>query len=140
MNLKDLTQQLTDQELITLQNALSNAITVHLDWFSEVNKAFICNTETPQSYCNSNHPYQHCKFGKWYDGITNKLITENKNFKLIGLYHQDVHMIVCSLIDELEEKSYISEINYQALLESQKNFFEKLIYFTISISEAISRK
>ena len=138
MNLKNLTQQLTKQELIPLQTALSHAITVHLRWFGEVNKAFICNTNAPQGFCDNDQPYQHCKFGKWYSGVTNIKITENEEFKLIGLYHQDVHMIVCSLIDELKEKRSISEVNYRALLESQNHLFEKLIYFTLSISEAIN--
>lgn len=122
MPMKELSYQFTRQELKSIQTAVSNAISLHLCWLGEVNKVFICNSGDTQSYCDRNFPYKHCKFGQWYDGVTNKKLIDNEDFKLIGLFHQDVHMIVCALIEELNENQSISEKNYKAFLECQNTF------------------
>ena len=139
MQTNEFYSQLTEQDLDSLQAELSNAISVHLHWVGEVNKAIIFNSGDFQGYCDSDSPYKHCKFGQWYDHVANKKIIDNEDFKLIGLFHQDVHMIVCSLMDEISETQTIPDQYYSAFLESQNNFFEKLIDFSISVS-GISRK
>ncbi len=133
----ELTQQLSRMELESLTDSLEVAVTTHLDWLSNVNKALVCNDVDALHLCPEGESYRRCQFGRWYYSVTNAILTEDAVFKKLGVLHRDMHIKVFELIKILMNADEISLQRYQQFVDLQGDFFEVLTLLAKDSAESL---
>ncbi len=133
----ELTQQLKRMELESLTDALEVAVTTHLNWLSNVNKALVCNDVGTLHLCPEGDSYKCCQFGRWYYSVTNTILTEDTIFKKLGRLHKDMHIKVYQLIKKLVSTDKITLEYYQQFIDLQGDFFEVLTLLSKDSAESL---
>ena len=89
-NYNTLFQQLTLNELDGYVRELQLAIENHARWMAQVNRVLICRLP-PAPNDLAERPDHLCKFGHWYHGINNPVLTTLESFRAINPVHQKMH-------------------------------------------------
>lgn len=122
----ELSQQLNRIELESLTDSLEIAVTTHLNWLSNVNKALVCNDAAALHLCPEGESYKRCQFGKWYYQVTNTILIEDPMFQKLGALHKEMHIKAFELINKLTNAQAITLECYQRFVDVQSVFFEVL--------------
>jgi hypothetical protein len=83
-------QRLSSSELEAYAVELEQAIENHARWMAQVNRVLVCKLP-PDENDLAEEPDQLCKFGHWYHGIDNPVLTTLESFRAIDPVHRQVH-------------------------------------------------
>lgn len=123
---KELQLTLSQKDFDKLTQALKIAFDYHLQWLSDLSFAMICQPETLPEFCCFDNPYDHCKFGQWYNSIDNSNITEHVDFINLDKKHKQLHVSVCTLVNEFSENQKITKESYLAFKQIEELFLKAL--------------
>jgi diguanylate cyclase (GGDEF)-like protein/PAS domain S-box-containing protein len=90
-------QQLTLNELDRYADELEQAIENHARWRAQINRVLICKLP-PAENDLAEHPDQLCKFGRWYHGVNNPVLTTLESYKAINPVHRQMHAVAKQLL------------------------------------------
>jgi diguanylate cyclase (GGDEF)-like protein/PAS domain S-box-containing protein len=90
-------QQLTLNELDRYVDELEQAVENHARWMAQINRALICHLPADANDI-AEHPEHLCKFGHWYHGINNPVLTTLESFIAIGPIHRELHQVAKQLL------------------------------------------
>jgi diguanylate cyclase (GGDEF)-like protein/PAS domain S-box-containing protein len=102
-------QQLTLNELERYTEELQQAIEDHVRWMAQINRALICQLPAEANDI-AEHPHHLCKFGHWYHGIHNPVLSTLENFRAIDPIHQKIHQIAKQLLITNHTKESITPL------------------------------
>ena len=108
-------QQLTINELERYVDELQLAIENHARWMAQLNRTLICKLSPLESDI-AEQPDHLCKFGRWYHGINNPVVTSLKSFIDINPVHQQMHLAAKRLLLKAKNKEKCSAGDYDALI------------------------
>lgn len=92
-----LLQQLTYSELERYVTELEQAIEYHARWMAQINRSLICHIP-PEEKDLVENPDLLCKFGHWYHGIDNPVLTTLESFRAIAPVHRQMHQAARQLL------------------------------------------
>ncbi len=90
-------QQLSINELEGYVVELEQAIENHASWMAQINRVLICKLP-PAENDLAERPDHLCKFGRWYHGINNPVLSTLESFRAINPVHQKMHAVARQLL------------------------------------------
>ena len=116
----NLFQQLTLHELERYASELELAIESHARWMAQLNRTLICKLAPLESDI-AEQPDHLCKFGRWYHGIDNPVVTTLESFIAIDPVHQQMHLAAKRILLKEKNKEKCSAGEYDALIAIAEN-------------------
>jgi len=117
-------QQLTVSELRSYVEQLEQAIEHHVRWMTQINRVLICKLP-PAKNDLAEHPDQLCKFGHWYHGVNNPVLTSLDSFIAIDPVHRQMHEAARQLLLCGNEQEQTTRL-YNELLELAEELRRRL--------------
>lgn len=117
-------QQLTLDELEHFSKELGQAIEYHARWMAQINRTLICELPTEPNDI-AEHPDHLCKFGRWYHGIHNPVLTTLDSFIAIDPVHQKMHQVAKQLLINATNAKNIAPL-YDELITLAEEFRDRL--------------
>lgn len=90
-------QQLSLDELESYARELQHAIESHACWMAQVNRVLVCRLP-PLPNDLAEHSDHLCKFGRWYHGIDNPVLSNLESFRAIDPVHHQMHETAKTLL------------------------------------------
>lgn len=118
-NHSDVFQQLTFGELGSYVSELEQALENHTQWLAEVNRTLICRL--PPSVNDIGEAPDHlCKFGHWFHGIDNPVLTSLDSYARIDAIHKAMHQSARELLLLSQQGDNFPSDTYDKLINQTK--------------------
>lgn len=94
--------------------ALDNAVNYHEEWLSNLYRAIVCNEARDDTTDVRQDAHHQCRFGQWYYGVSDDILTGHAAFERIGAVHRQMHDAARKVLVDRSASASVSGDRYDA--------------------------
>lgn len=132
--IENLLESLHHEDFETLSDDIKHSLEAHRDWMQTVTEALITRQPLEGAQFIAEDAHLHCQFGQWLTKVFEDEIFKQGSFLKIEAYHQQLHTIASTLVQQLNQHQEIKHDDLNKFMHIQKELFDMvMVLFEFSV-------